>query len=189
MNLEPLLRWGRQTLRVLEEQPAAVLEHASAERLDEKFGWLRDYRQPLGQWSEYQHLLDHSVDEIRRYGYCQDAAYRVALRIQPFVRTDAGRQLKDELLTFISSESAAALPGERLPGSSEALESAFGKLKSLEGDHQQGGFTSLLLAFGALVGRLKPATIRDALVTVPWKHVTQWIKTNLGLTPIPFIFS
>jgi len=182
MNLESLLRWGRGTLRVLDEQPDAVMRHGSPARLEEKFGWLRKYRDNLARWSEYQDLLDETVDEIRCYGYHQHAAYRVALRIEPHVRTDSGRQLKDELVAFVANESARARPGERLPGSSEILESAFGKMKSLQGDHQKGGFTSLLLGLGAVVGRLDRETIHDALVTVPWKQVRTWIEENLGKT-------
>ena len=182
MNLGPLLRWGRQTLRVLDEQPDAVMHHGSLARLEEKFGWLRAYREHLAQWSEYQDLLEQTVDEVRCYGYRQEAAYRVALRIEPHVRTDSGRQLKDQLIAFVADESASVKPGERLPGSSEILESAFGKMKSLAGDHQKGGFTSLLLALGALVGPLDRETIRDALVTVPWKQVRRWIDENLGQT-------
>ena len=182
MNLDALLRWGCETLRLVDERPAEVLRHVTAERLEEKFGWLRQYRCQLSLWSEYQALLSHGVDEIRSRGYSQSAAYHVALRLGPQVRTDAGRQLKDELLTFIAGESAALLPTERLPGSSEVLESAFGQLKSIAGNHPTGGFTSLLLSLGALVGRLDRNTIYDALVTVPWKHVRHWLENNLGQT-------
>ena len=47
MNLEPLLNWATRTLRVLDEQPAATLRHGTPERLDEKLGWLREYRAAL----------------------------------------------------------------------------------------------------------------------------------------------
>ncbi len=182
MNLEALLRWGSETLRLLDERPEEVLRHVTGERLEEKFGWLRQYRPALRQWSEYQVLLSHCVDEIRGRGYYQAAAYQVALRLQPHVRTDAGRLLKDELLTFVTRESASLRPKERLPGSSEVLESTFGRLKAISGDHQTGGFTSLLLSIGALVSRLNRNTIYDALVAVPWKNVCHWIEKNLGQT-------
>lgn len=182
MNLDALLRWGRETLRLVDDKPPEVLRHVSAERLEEKLGWLRKYRQPLTQWSEYQHLLESSVDEIRRQGYGSSSTYRVALRLGPHLRTPAGQELKDELLTFIAQESAGLPPDERLPGSSEVLESAFGQLKSISGDHQTGGFTSLLLSLGALVGRLDRDTIYDALVAVPWKRIRHWVATNLGQT-------
>ena len=100
----------------------------------------------------------------------------------PEVHTDHGRDLKDELVDFVATESSAIRPGERLPGSSEILESAFGKLKSMEGGHQKCGFTSLLLSLGVLVGRIDRDTVRKALTEIPLKRVDAWIKENLGRT-------
>jgi len=182
MNLASLLRWGKAILFVLDRQPETVLRHAAAERLEEKYGWLREFRTDLALWSEYQTLLEESVDEIRRRGYSRLSAFQVALRVQRHVQTIAGRDLKDQLLTFIAAESASLAPGERLPGSSEALESSLGKLKSFEGDFDKSGFTCLLPAFGALVGKLTPEMISQALVSVSGKNVKHWIKQHLGQT-------
>ena len=182
MNLGSLLRWGRAILSVLDRRPESVLRHSTATRLEEKFGWLREYRKDLAVWSEYQMMLEDSVDEIRRHGYSRSSAFQVALRVQRHVQTIAGRELKDQLLTFIADESALLAPGERLPGSSEVLESSLGKLKSFEGDFDKSGFTSLLPAFGALVGKLTPETIYQALVSVPGKKVQHWVTQHLGQT-------
>lgn len=182
MNLEPLLNWARRTLRVLDEQPAATLRHGTLARLQEKFGWLQDFRAALSEWSEWQTLTSSTVDEVRRYGYAADSAARVTRRLAPLVSTPSGQALRDELIAFVTAESAAARPGERLPGSSEVLESALGQLKSLEGDHQKGGFTGLLLSLGALVGRLDATTIGNALHATPWKLIPQWLAKQFGQT-------
>ena len=182
MNLASLLRWGSRILSVLDRHPETVLRHGTSERLEEKYGWLRQYRKDLALWSEYQALLEETVDEIRRNGYSHSAAYQVALRIQPHLRTDAGRELKDQVLMFVAHESASIAQGERLPGSSEPLESSLGKLKSFEGDFDKSGFTGLLPALGAFVGKLTPGTIYEALVNVPCKNVQHWVKLHLGHT-------
>ncbi|HRA88091.1 MAG TPA: hypothetical protein PK992_08480, partial [Planctomycetaceae bacterium] len=51
-----------------------------------------------------------------------------------------------------------------------------------EGDFAKSGFTSLLPAFGALVRKLTPETIYEALVSVPGKNVQHWITQHLGQT-------
>ena len=182
MNLEPLLNWGTRVLRVLDEQPAATLRHGTPERLREKFGWLDEYRAALAEWSQWQALVSQGVDEVRRFGYSAGAASRVARRLAPLAATRSGQTLCAAVVAFVRSESATARPAERLPGSSEILESVFGQLKSLEGDHAKGGFTGMLLGLGALVGRLDAPTIREALLKTPWKQVTHWIRQNLGQT-------
>jgi hypothetical protein len=182
MNLESLLRWGRAILSVLDRPTKSALRQDTAVRLEEKYGWLREYRFDLAQWSEIQTLLQETVDEIRGQGYSHQAAYQVALRIQPHVETPAGRDLKNEIVQFIEQESTPLAAAERLAGSSESVESALGKLKSFEGDLHNSGFTSLLPILGTLVGNLTLETIRQALITVPCKNVQQWVRQHLGQT-------
>ena len=100
------------------------------------------------------------------------------------MQTIAGRERKVQLLTFIANESASHAPGERLPGSSEPLESSLGKLKSFEGGFAKSRFTGLLSAFGALIGKLTAATISEALISVPDKNVQHWITQNVGKTSL-----
>lgn len=77
---------------------------------------------------------------------------------------------------------ALATNTERLPGSSEVLESIIGKYKTLQGEHGQFGLTSMSLAIGAFVGRLTQGIIRSALTTVTTKALHQWEQTHLGST-------
>jgi hypothetical protein len=182
MNLEPLLNWAARTLRVLDEQPAATLRHGTPERLEEKFGWLREFRASLTEWCQWQTLTSSTIDEVRRHGYASDTAARVTRRLSDKTSTPSGVALRDELIAFVTAESTAARADERLPGSSEILESALGQLKSLEGDHQKGGFTGLLLSLGALVGRLDATTIGTALRTTPCKLVPEWLAKHFRQT-------
>jgi len=182
MNLDSLLSWANRTLAALEQKPAAVLQYVRAERLEEKFAWLREYRSEVEQWSEFQSLTRAAIELVREEGYCATAAQRLDGRLGPLVRSEAGQQLRDELRQFVAQQSSAARPGERLPGSSEILESSFGKLKSLEGDHQQGGFTQLVLSYAAVLGETSSEVIGRALEAVPIKQVWQWCRQHLGRT-------
>ena len=71
---------------------------------------------------------------------------------------------------------------ERLLGSSEIIESVFGKQKYLERDYAKEGFTSLILAIGAFVGTLTVNDVKEALVSTPLKKVVKWCKDELGET-------
>ncbi len=67
-------------------------------------------------------------------------------------------------------------------GSSEVLESSFGKLKRLEGEASQGGLTAMVLALGAILGQPSEADVRQALEAVPRKVVRAWVRRHLGFT-------
>jgi hypothetical protein len=80
----------------------------------------------------------------------------------------------------VETEAAKAAPPERLLGSSEVIESVFGKLKRLEQHQARSGFTGLVLAVGALVSTTTPEVIQQALETVPTSQVRQWCQQHLG---------
>jgi hypothetical protein len=75
-----------------------------------------------------------------------------------------------------------AREGETLVGSTDVLESSFGKLKRLEGDASRGGFTGTVLALGAIPGETDEVTVRTAMEEVPEKKAEGWIKRTLGPT-------
>lgn len=182
MNLGRLLNWACQTLDVLDRRPPEVLAYCTEARLEEKFGWLRDYRAALCEWEEYQTLLDAAVEYLRGWGYHAGAAEQLGARLRPLVRSDSGQALQEDLVSFVAMESRAARPGERLPASTEILESSFGKWKSLEGEHQRGGFTSLILGYAALLSHTTQEVIAAAIETTPVKAVHRWCQDHLGKT-------
>ena len=182
MNLGPLLNWACKTLEVLDRRPAEVLAYCTEARLEEKFGWLREYREALCEWEEYQTLLDAAVEYLRGWGYHEGTAEELGARLRPLVRSACGEALQEELVSFVRVESRAARPGERLPASTEILESSFGKWKSLEGEHQRGGFTSLILGYAALLSQTTREVIAAAIETTPVKAVHRWCQQHLGKT-------
>ena len=182
MNLQPLMKWSCRILKIVDQHPARVLAHCSAERLEEKFGWVREYREDIARWSRFKTLAAAAVDVVRRDGYSADTAARLTARLLPLVSSDEDGKLRDELVEFVREQSQAAAPGVRLPGSTEVLESSFGKLKALEGDHQSMSFSGMLLAWAALCGPTTEDVIQKALHATPVKLVQQWITKHLGST-------
>jgi hypothetical protein len=94
----------------------------------------------------------------------------------------ASRHLAERLVDLVRGSEVQLKEGERLPMSTEILESTFALYKQLERQHSKGGFTSLLAAFGALLKTATDETIRRAFSTVSTKDVHNWVRKNLGDT-------
>ena len=90
--------------------------------------------------------------------------------------------LARELLAFAAKQALCAWLGERFPGSTEVLESCFGRFKHLEKQQSRGGFTSLIMGFGALLAVTVPQAVAQAMRQSPTKAVLQWCADNLGTT-------
>ena len=116
-----------------------------------------------------------------RCGLTRETPVRLALQL-PNSELASTAQLRSDLLEFVSAEAAQLAEGERLPLLTEVLESCFSRLKFLEGDQQQRGFSALLLSLGALVGTWTPERIAAALDRTPVKAIRHWVHAHLGLT-------
>ena len=77
-------------------------------------------------------------------------------------------------------ESSKVRQGERLPGTTEVLESCFGKLKALEDGQSKSGFTGLVLSLGAMVSKWTAESIGEALERCRVRDVLDWCRKNLG---------
>jgi hypothetical protein len=128
-------------------------------------------------------VIDSTVGYVTSHGLYQGVAEELkeeALSSLPHcARSDL---VRDELISFVATESSKARPGERLPGSTEVLESCFGKLKYLEGEQSKSGFTGLLLSLGAIVSKTTQEVVSQAMTATRTRDVLQWCKEQLGET-------
>lgn len=180
MNLEPLARWGRRALAFLNEArdiPGQAVDRAV---LEEKLGWLREYREALYHWSVLLTIAETVERYVRREGYHAAAAKTLQDRLAGLVINASTQSMAADALTFVAEQSSQARRGERLIGSSEVLESLFGKYKHLQGIHRQGGMTPQLLALGAVAGRQTIGVVRQALAAIRTRDVVQWCRQHLG---------
>jgi hypothetical protein len=176
MNLASLLRWGRKILCLLDRGPAGG---RASERAETRYGWLREFRAALEEWSRWEATVRGSVEFVRTRGLSCSCQLDLSARLQalpPEARDDV---LAVELCEFVGAQSQAARPGERLVGSTEVLESVFGKWKTLERQESRNGITSLVLSLGALVGQWPVSRIKAALEATPVKHVVEWCHEHL----------
>jgi hypothetical protein len=182
MNLGPQLRWAEHVLRILETFPESVLEHMSRERLEDKLGWIRGFREDVAEWSSWQRVIDTAVTAVNTHGHFRGAHALLQMRLPKNLLHDSTRELVNEIIEFVKTESRKTRPGERFPGGTEILESCFGQYKSLEKDQSRGGLTTLILSFGALLTKVSSDVIETAFARSRVKDVLHWCQENLGTT-------
>lgn len=165
MDLESLLTWGTKTLALLDQRPPELLAQLTAERLQEKLGWLAAYREALVEWSEWQAVVIAAESSLRRNGLSKTTSRKLARELRPLRGCVSTCQFARTLRKAVASQARQLKPGQRLAASTEVLESCFAKLKVLEKDQSRQGFTGIVLAVGALFSKLTPAIVHRALET------------------------
>ena len=135
-----------------------------------------EYREALEEWSAWHEVIEQTLDFVRNQGYFVGAGLELGAALPEASGTTG--ELREQLIAFVRGESAKANVGERLPGSTEVLESCFGKLKALEQDQSKSGFTGLVLSVGAMVSKRSMESIREGLEMCRVRDVWAWCKQN-----------
>ena len=181
MNVGELVAWGRRMVAYLEEE-GSQRQGWDQQRVEQAVGWVRQYRQELEQWRQWLAVGMLTEHFVKTHGLSADGVPQFQQRLAEAGALPRTQQLCAELIQFVTEEGTKAKAGERLVGSSEVIESIFGKWKRLEGEHSRSGLTGLVLALGAIVSRTTADVIKEALENVPTKTVLAWCQEKLGKT-------
>lgn len=180
MNVDILIQWGRKALSFVERQKQGASEAYDQQYVDEKLGWITQFSEHIVQWEEIMQVIITTEKFVREQGLSRGCHLKLKERLFHVVHTERAKKVCACLLSFVAEESFKAKPNERLLGSSEVIESVFGKFKKLEQDQAKSGFTGLLLSVAAMVSTTTVEVVRKALETVRTKEVLDWFKKTLG---------
>ena len=135
--------------------------------LEQYCGWLRSYQVLIERLKQFTVIGGQVRKYIREHGLSRNTGKEVRFLLEElsqFFSFDCSVcQFIGKVMDFFDEQSKVVPEGEIWIGSSEIIESVFGKLKSLEGDHSKGGFTSLVLGAAACVGQTNVNIVRAAM--------------------------
>lgn len=182
MNIEILLNWALDTLQIINrDEPSNDTEIKQRIKLE----WLNNHSESLEKWEELLQVAMLTERVVRLEGITLDGHHVLTTQFQeklPDLKHASAIALKENLIDFVKDQGSVCESGERLLGSSEIIESVFGKQKHLERDYAKEGFTSLILGVGAFVGEMTVETVKEALICTPVERVIKWCKDELGET-------
>jgi hypothetical protein len=182
MNLSSKIGWMTMIVWLLRTPGAAARKGISNERVQEKLGWVQEYEDDIGVWQECQDVVSRSLTFINQQHLFKGAADGLRSVIGDSLEYDKSQELARRLIDLVHDAEQQLHAGERLPMSTEILESAFGLYKQLERQQSKSGFTSLLACLPAL---LKPTTadgVREAFQRVSAQDVKAWVKKHFSST-------
>lgn len=180
MNADTLVEWATKMLCLLDNpQEISVIDFSLFEK---HLGWLREYRQAIKHYARLIRITTLARHLVRTLGVSTATVAEFEAQALAFNLNTDECQFVGEVLDFLREQASKTTDVGTFIGSSEILESFFGKFKSMEGDQCKAGFTGLVLAAHAHIGALDEDTITTALSSVTTKKVDEWIKTQVGTT-------
>ena len=175
MNVGPLLRFARRVLGLLKRQ-------TPNERAKQRYGWLLEYEEDLAGWLEQYDMVEKTTKRVGLHGL--NAGTLEALEKEWGAESErpGTKMVRGHMRAYVSKNVRQAREGETLAGSSEVLESAFGKLKAKAGESGKGELTGMAMSLGAILGERDEEEVRQALDAVPQKKAEGMISRLLGPT-------
>jgi hypothetical protein len=188
MNLGSMISWATRLLILLDTPQRLRNGDMLLSRLEDKFGWLLEYRQDIAGWQHLHAIKDCVLDYCRDNGYHRHARIELESQLSsicPATTTTidaAGTRMKNKLLDIVEQQSGQLQEGESVPASSEVIESLIGKGKRIQGQHSRGGFTRMILGMGACVVPLTETYIRESLNAIGDSDLLEWCRKQFGRT-------
>jgi hypothetical protein len=181
MNLAPLLEWANMALWHLKHPASESRGGITDQRMQEKLAWLERYEADLEKWTIYQTIISTALTFINKQGLKQNTSRELRNLLKPFA-TQATKPLIRKIIKFIQIYEKKLYLNERLPMSSEIIESSFAKFKALEQSHARSGLTHLVLAIPCLLKAATAKEIVSAFAKTKVRHTQEWLKEHLPKT-------
>lgn len=177
MNLDEFVRWGKNILDAFKNE-----SDKKNIKLLKKFSWVKNYETMILKISEFLLVAGIARHKIRTECITKDTYSKLEKEFFSLKIGPSACQFVGELLDFIKKSTANMKEGEIFLGSSEILESLFGKLKNLIYEDSKRGFTPFALSAAACLGKLDVNVVQQAIETVSDKQVKEWCLANIGET-------
>ena len=177
MSVGKFVRFGRIVLRKLQGAgPEAEVVR--------RYGWVSEYADALAAWDEQQELVQSVLRQVRVEGLFGrgEAVLAEEWDRRPVSDHPVTVALRNRLRAYVGRSGRGLAAGERLVGSTEVLESAFGVQKRLSRDQSAGGLTVLSVGLGTLLGEVSAEQMRADVDRVPAKVVENWATRTFGRT-------
>ena len=174
MNYQSLVEWGLEVIQ--HPRPS----WADPQQFKQLFGWLDDYEEELGDCWMMMHLGQETCRLIKQGGLDDESLENCRQILKERVSSARVRRYAAGIREYLHEVEVKLRPGERLLGSSDIIESIFGKYKLLVERSPQKAMTRLILAIGALISKRTPDVVSQAMETVKMEAVEEWFRQYIG---------
>lgn len=177
LNLDIYVNWLGKALDFRKHKADAD----GARLFDEKLGWIGEFADSLPEWRSMLDMLDLMKREIKKNGFRKDTPMRFEkLSSGIALSTRRLRSLKKEIMDYINEETAGIEDEQILLGSSDIIESVFGRYKWFSGKTPMKEVGRAVLAIPVFTGKFDEAEVKSAMESVSAKDVDDWLRQNIG---------
>ncbi len=169
--------------QLLEPNIKLLLRHGSIGRkaFEQYFGWLNDFKDELHEWRTVLNVLEYAKHEVKCNGLSHKTPENFREQIFPESKeVSKAMVVAAELHVFLKQQAAPLPEGETWLGTSDIIESVFGKYKSFSSRSALKDIGKMILLMPVFTTQLTAEKIRKAMENHRVQDVHNWFKDTLG---------
>jgi len=145
-----------------------------------KLGWLLNYQQSIYIYAEILLLINTVQTQLKTQGLHRESLTKWLETIATHSLSLSGQKLKDQILEYLTIETNQVPSEQILLGSSDVIESIFGKYKLFAAKRplKDIGTSILLIPLSTL--KITTDLVKQAMENISFKEVVSWAKSIFG---------
>ena len=181
-NLETHVVWAEAVLnRKGKHGHPSKAEEEWLKKFKSHFDWVGDYRRQINLWRLWLDVINAAKQEVKLNGLSRKTAANFRKRADEIKsRRVSVRKLKRDLEDFFRNEAQSLPSDEGWLGSSDIIESIFGKYKTFSAKTPMKEVGKAVLTIPVLTSKLSPTEVKRAMEAVPDKMLKAWLAENVG---------
>ena len=150
---------------------------------EQYFGWLNEFKNELNEWRIMLNVLECAKHEIKCNGLNQRTPVNFRRRTFHEAKTVTKAMIVAAELHVFLKEQAAKIPnGDTWLGTSDIIESVFGKYKSFSARSALKDIGKMILLMPVFTTKLTSENIKKAMEKYRVQDIRTWIHETLGIS-------
>lgn len=174
-NINIISDWGNNVINLLEKQSSDITNE-----IYNKLAWVLEFKELINELHTINQIVKNIEKLIKHNGFSKSTIKECSTYFKNIKLTAKHKIFKQKIKIYLESIKKYFQNATKLLGSSDIIESAFGKYKNYVSNNPMAGVTNLILTLAAFTSDLQTEEIENAMVSTPIRLIKDWTKENLG---------
>ena len=187
LNLDIYINWFRKAVLYRDNIDIKLKNAKNKEekikKFNELFPWIGDFESEHKYWKDIMSILGKAQKVVKKNGLRHNTA-QLFLKAVGKLNIDKNKccSVINEMYVFFKDQTKNITKNITLLGTTDIIESVFGKYKNFSARTPMKDLGKTILAIPAFVGEITLEKIKEAFSKIKNSDLQKWLKENIGVT-------
>jgi len=149
-------------------------------KFQEKLGWLNEYQAEIMLYAQLVEIVHTVQKQVKQDGLNQASKATFEKKMKETSLLPRAQQFREQVLAYLDREGAKIPEGQTLLGTSDIIESIFGKYKLFSSERSLKEIGKMVLMIPVFTARITCDTVQKAMESVRQIDIEKWSNQVFG---------